>query len=57
MLEAVDERTCAIAIQTVESKDEGIWNFTIESGSGKYKKIVKYSHNVSVTVGWYTAYF
>ena len=54
VLEAVDERTCAIEIQTVESKDEGIWNFTIESGSGKYKKIVEYSHNVSITIGWYT---
>ena len=51
VLEAVDERTCALTIDPVESKDDGIWNITIDSGSGKDKKFVEYSHNVSVTLG------
>ena len=39
-LEVVDERTCELTIEPVESKDDGIWNLTIEAGSGKNKKLV-----------------
>ena len=46
---ALGNRTCAVTINPVLYKDDGIWNITIESGIGDNKTTVEYSHNVSVT--------
>ena len=47
-LEVVGEKSCKVEIITVEMKDEGLWNFTTASGSGKTQKFDKFSHNLSI---------
>ena len=52
ILEALEENTCKVTIEPIEPKDEGMWKFSLRSGSGKNQKIAYYFHNVSVsTVG------
>ena len=46
---ALGNRTCAVIVNPVLYKDDGIWNITIESGVGNNKTSVDYAHNVSVT--------
>ena len=42
-------RTCAVTINPVLYKDDGIWNITIKSGKGENETSIDYTHNVSVT--------
>ena len=49
LMRALENRTCAVTVDPVLYKDDGIWNITIESGIGDKKRAVTYIHNVSVT--------
>ena len=42
-------RTCAVSINPVLYKDDGIWNITIKSGKGENETSADYTHNVSPT--------